>query len=212
MGTDILGFLEYQQPHNLGYACWASQIALPRDYLWFTLLAGVRNTFGLTPDVAPRGLPPQTSMPVLEQFFVTVVPDAVAATDQRGAFREIHASTAAAWRQLRPHLRETDLDAVSPHFDWRQLPPDLWETDLDAVGPHFATPDHTPLLQSVDWHTPSWLTLAELEAVRLRYRDLCPAYPGWATRRDIPDLAAALMGAMHAMPQARFVFWFDQFI
>ena len=191
MGTDILGFLEYQQPHNRGYDCWASKIALPRDYLWFALLAGVRNSFGVTPDVAPRGLPPQTSLPVLEQFFVTVIPDGVAATDPRGTFREIHASTAAAWRQLRPSL---------------------WETDLDAVGPHFPTPDHTPLLQNVDWHTPSWLTLAELEAVRIRYRDLCPAYPRWATRQDIPDLAAALMGAMHALPQSRFVFWFDQFI
>lgn len=188
MSTDIRGYLEYRADASGQYDAWAAgRLALPRDYLWFALLAGVRNTFGVTP-LPAQGFPADASWPVLEEFFVEVVPDGTPERRPDGWFRQIPALGAAQWLTARPALRDTTLDAYFGR-------------------PLSASP--TRLLQDGDAYAPSWVGVDDLERVRTRYRAACAEHPGYRQARDVPVEVRALLAALYVLPHARFVYWFD---
>lgn len=179
MGCDIHGYIEFKE--NLGYWEWADgRLMLPRDYLWYALLAGVRNDFaGIDPVISPRGIPDDASRRVLYDFFFEIVE-----------------------QDVRPEYtfdaREPQFKAISPSIasEWRRRWPQ--NAERSWIG--------HDLIQDPDNHTPSWLTLREMEAVEQRYL----AYSNERGRLWYLDaMQLAVTAVMRTLPTSRFVFWFD---
>lgn len=66
MGCDIHGYVETRQ-HDKWWA-FTGTLSLPRDYLMFTLLAGVRSTGEESPLIPPRGFPGDASYETKDEF------------------------------------------------------------------------------------------------------------------------------------------------
>ena len=178
MGCDIHGYLEYKPRWSESYQTWSENgIYLPRDYVWFASLAGVRDNWA-TPHRDPRGLPADVSLEVMQNFYCQVLPDEMA---------NLHRG--------RPY---TLFDAVplSRANEWDEKGYIHSRTIFQDCN----------LIQHPDWHTPSWATLLELMTDHQSYQSVITRM-GYG--RQVADEVAALEASMLYLPQARFVYWFD---
>jgi hypothetical protein len=134
MGCDIWAFVEYETI-NWGFTAFFNGpiIYLPRNYLIFAALAGVRNRDEKPPLYEARGLPENLSPATFEGYYQFVI-------DKKDA-------------ELFNGFNHVFIDALGEAEKSRLIPP---EQGSSWIKPKYG------YISSSDFHTPSWLKLSEV--------------------------------------------------
>lgn len=149
MGCDIHAYIEYysKQDYNKDKRCFvdcfSSQIDLGRNYILFGLLAGVRS---MCDSVVPvKGIPtdPEMSYICKGDYYLNVVDDE--------EFKENQRMYTSGWCKRTITRSEAESYATDS----------LWKGK-------YANAEKTIMIDP-SWHTPTWLTLPELQEVRKQY-------------------------------------------
>jgi len=152
-----------------------ARVWLGRDYRLYAALAGVRATPEERPLFPPRGLPAKRSYVIRDLYFHSVVDDA---------------------RANDPSLRGED-------FVTRSQADAMVNRGAFYTPNAFGVPDS--FVSKGDWHTPSWLTLAEihkaLEHAQLRLDECNGEF-----RAALAAMSELAKGC--APDSVRLVFWF----
>lgn len=196
MGCDIHGLVEYRRRTGDEYQRrWRTLIRdgyLPRDYYLFGKLAGVRGDG--PPVAAPRGFPDDADWDSRERFMYRIAYGRPPEHDEVSPenAKRYHGYGSPYWGEYRPmgvhtttfaHDSLTGESKTSENYQFKN-----------------AEFDGAPLMvQQPDWHTPSWVTTAELVAALGDSRHDV-TYHAWL---------AAMQRAEVEGYEARFVFWFD---
>lgn len=176
MGSDIHAVLECEDEREQPAAFADGELWIPRDDALFAALAGVGNSFAGPPAVAPRGLPETYSVTVGRLFFQPVV-------DAEDDYTT--------WLEGRAFAQRAEAE--------------MWvRSGKSFYAPGLSGPKE--LVSNPDYHTPSWLRLAEIEAAlaghQLQLTERSPEFQS--------VLAAMRELARHYGPEhVRLVFWFD---
>jgi hypothetical protein len=76
MGTDIHGFIDYDDPTNPTYCHHFAKMQLSRDYWMFILLASVRgDSIQKQQGLPAKGLPSQISWEIRDELYLKIVQD-----------------------------------------------------------------------------------------------------------------------------------------
>ena len=154
---------------------WA-RLKLPRDYELFSAIAGVRSQPGEHHLFPPRGLPAIRSYVVHDYCFLQVVEDADVESPLNRGENVVPRSTADQWVR----------DGLANYI------PNAYGVQNGFVS-------------NKEWHTHSWLTLAELSQAL--------DYAGLSTEDRSPEFRAALvamdeLSKTYGRDSVRLVFWF----
>lgn len=177
---------------------WEKPGYLGRNYWLFWALAGVRGGPG-KPFEAPRGLPTDVSPTVLAEWTSCVHPSERALAEHLGRWD---------WKAgaLRAPVTGADRDAYAAeqrawYRDWfrRTGGREDWYGGGDGARRWLVEGE---LCTALDWHSTSWLTLAEVKA--RRWHPEVRKSAGDFFRRAVP-----MMARLGAPEDVRFVFWFD---
>jgi hypothetical protein len=133
MGCDIWAFVEYGFGTGGYKALFDGPILLPRNYIVFAALAGVRNRDEKPPLYEARGLPEDLSSSAFECYYSYVVDNA-----QVEIFKGFHYVV---------------IDKLSASDKNSLLPPEQG---------HGLMRSNYGYLADTDFHTPSWLKLSEV--------------------------------------------------
>jgi hypothetical protein len=199
MGTDIHVFVEYasddgrqsfsSRPEKPAW-CFG-RFSLSRDYLLFDAIGDGRSSQMRREDVrrqslySPRGIPADVSRPVAWEYYDLVVES----QSPYPMFWPAHGCVTASQAQDRVARGKSHEGTIAQAGDYGTTDPRIWR----AVSKDC-------------WHTPSWLTLAEILA-SLDHHRLPIAERQWDFRAVLRCLAEIEQAI--GPGQVRMVFWFD---
>lgn len=145
MGADIHAYIEYDVGRDppSHYFSFGARIYLQRDYMMFTLLAGVRSYDDLEPVYPVRGLPQNASWEARGDYFLSVVAD-----DQDDELRYSEA-----------------VCSMTNAKEWVERGISSWEPDHGPEAKY-------PTITQPDWHSTSWLTPREYRNVLDTHRQM----------------------------------------
>lgn len=213
MGCDIHPFIEYDtEPYRKGDLCRTENFGKLlgyRDYLLFGLLTNgyvrISDAAGVAP--SPKGLPEKISWRVEDDVFENV-------NDQYSSGEGLHYTS---YESALKYTQRYGSEWVRRDgYDG----PLVYAKGLDAYG-GYPTPvkdqkkTYDWKITHPDWHSHSWLTASELQAVVDSYgemgRKIWPAEDPYTVPAEVQAWLAVLR-ALDAHPnviQSRLVFWFD---
>jgi hypothetical protein len=198
MGTDIHTFVEYADDSGRRSfsgrpeePAWLfGQFSLLRDYALFDALGDGRNSQMAPEDVGqrslypPRGVPRDLSLEAAWEYYDLVIE----AQTPHAGFWPKHGWISASQAQERVH-RGAHFASVAQTIHYETTPPRTWQ----VVSKEY-------------WHTPSWLTLAEVRQ-SLKHHRLSLTALRWDFRALLKCLST--VEEQIGRGQVRLVFWFD---
>ena len=217
MGTDIHAFIEFSLDRKVEAfsalddvrALNAGEFFVSRNYDLFDALGDGRSRGVQPPDARPRralhpprGIPLVLSESVFRRYYVAVLRDGEAPGRVEDGGLDVPVETASpadAERWLAEGLSHPG-PAEQRWVHWETGPDDKLRKVLNA------RPRGRLLVSNPNWHTPSWLLLAEIRAAlrhaSLELSELSP---------DFQLIVSAMSQLEHAYGHARtrLVFWFD---
>lgn len=177
MGCDIHPYIEHKTGFR-GEERWETycygQVQFSRHYDAFALMADVRNYNGIVPVAQPKGIPDNLSWYVDSQFYYRINDEYATEQDECG------------------HEHRYKYCTIKQAEEWAKHFNPIVRTERGGK------------IQDPDAHTPSWMTVAELEEVQSRLTEMnCPS-------RDLMVIIATMKALNEDDPTgSRLVFWFD---